>query len=240
MKHLTIITIIASLLLVGCYNKKRLVDETVETDRYTLQVQGIDAWRNATGQSQTNCYFYQSKDTTVVTNTVPQFAYYLMSHHCISDTTMFYFDRVKQNFLPKYFFTLVDHDNTQPVDYMPLMQALIDHEILRTDTTHEPLRQLVVFDSARLESHRKTDIQEGDIDVKNIAAIIVQLRANYRMPVSAASDVDMNTIVEGYNIGDHGWQADSLWLDERGMRIVPDPQGRQMRIIDLNRTKGKI
>ena len=240
MKKLVYISLAACLLLVGCYNKKRLVDETVETDRYTLQIQGIDAWRDATGRNNVNSYYYNSGDTTVVTNTVPQMAYFLVSHHCIGNTTMFYFDRTKQNFLPKYFFTLVDHDATQPVDYTPLLQALIDSGILCTDTTYEPLKQLVIFDSARLESHRKRNVQEGDTDVKNIAAIIVQLRAYYRMPVAAASDVDMNTIVEGYNIGDHGWQADSLWLDERGMRIVPDPQGRQMRIIDLNRTKGKI
>ena len=36
------------------------------------------------------------------------------------------------------------------------------------------------------------------------------------------------------------WKSDSLWLDSRGMRIVPDPQGRKMRIVEFNRQKGKI
>ena len=117
---------------------------------------------------------------------------------------------------------------------------MIDRGILRTDTTYEPLKQLVVFDSTRLEAHRKTEVQEGDTDVKNIAAIIVQLRANRHMPVSAAADVDMNTIVDGYDIGSEEWETDSLWLDERGMRVVPDPEGRQMCIVEFNRAKGRI
>ena len=240
MKRIAFIALAASLLMVGCYNKKRLVDETVETDRYTLQMQGIDAWRDATGKSSVNDYFYNSGDTTVVVNTVPRMAYFLVSHHRIESTAMFYFDNVKQNFLPKYFFTLVDHDTTQPLDYAPLLQAMIDRGILCADTTYEPLQQLVVFDSARLEAYRKTDVQEDDRNVKNIAAIIVQLRANRRMPVSAAPDVDMNIIVDGYDIGKKDWQTDSLWLDERGMRVVPDPEGRQMCIIEFNRAKGRI
>lgn len=240
MKKTVFIALAVSLLVVGCYNKKRLVDETIETGRYTLQVQGIDAWRDATGKSSVNCYYQNGGDTTVVTTTVPWMASFLVSHYRIANTTMYYVDRTKQNFLPKYFFTLVDHDTPQPLDYAPLLQAMIDRGILRTDTTYEPLQQLVVFDSVRLESHRKTEVQEGDTDVKNIAAIIVQLRANRHMPVSAAPDVDMNIIVDGYEIGKKDWQTDSLWLDERGMRVLPDSEGRQMRIIEFNRAKGRI
>ena len=240
MKRITFIALALSLLMVGCYNKKRLVDETIETDRYTLQIQGIDAWRAATGKSDVNCYFQTSADTTVLTTTVPWMASFLVSHYRIADTTMYYVDRDKYVILPKYIFTLVDHDTTQPADYPPLLQAMIDRGILRTDTTYEPLKQLVVFDSTRLEAHRKTEVQEGDTDVKNIAAIIVQLRANRHMPVSAAADVDMNTIVDGYDIGSEEWETDSLWLDERGMRVVPDPEGRQMCIVEFNRAKGRI
>jgi hypothetical protein len=36
------------------------------------------------------------------------------------------------------------------------------------------------------------------------------------------------------------WPTDSLWLDDMGFRIVPDPQGRRMRIIEFNRCKGDI
>jgi hypothetical protein len=240
MKRITFIAIALSLLMVGCYNKKRLVDETVETDRYTLQIQGIDAWRAATGRSNVNSCYSESGDTTVLTTTVPWMASFLVSHYPIATTTMYYVNKNKQNFLPNYFFTLVDHDTAQPADYPQLLQAMIDRGILRTDTTYEPLQQLVVFDSARLEAHRKMEVQEGDTDVKNIAAIIVQLRANRHMPVSAASNVDMDIIVDGYDIGKKDWQADSLWLDERGMRVVPDPEGRQMRIIEFNRAKGRI
>ena len=240
MKKIAFIALAASLLMVGCYNKKRLVDETIDTDRYTLQIQGIDAWRAATGKSDVNCYFHTSADTTVLTTTVPWMASFLVLHYRITNTTMYYVDRTKQTFLPKYFFTLVDHDTTQPLDYAPLLQTMIDRGILRTDTIYEPLQQLVVFDSARLEAHQKTEVQEGDTDVKNIAAIIVQLRANRRMPVSAAPDVDMNIIVDGYDVGKKDWQTDSLWLDERGLRVVPDPEGRQMRIIEFNRAKGRL
>lgn len=240
MKRITFIALALSLLMVGCYNKKRLVDETIETDSYTLQIQGIDAWRAATGKSDVNCYLKTSADTTVLTTTVPWMASFLVSHYPIANTTMYYVDRTKQIVLPKYIFTLIDHDTIQPLDYASVLQAMIDRGILRTDTTYEPLQQLVVFDSARLEAHRKAEVQEGDTDVKNIAAIIVQLRANRRMPVSAASDVDMNIVVDGYQIGEKDWQADSLWLDERGMRVIPDPEGRQMCIIDLNRAKGGI
>ena len=240
MKKTVFIALAVSLLMVGCYNKKRLVDETIATDRYSLQIQGIDAWRDATGKSDVNCYYRSGDDTTVLTTTVPWMASFLVSHYCIANTTMYYVDRTKQNFLPKYFFTLVDHDATQPLDYAPLLQAMIDRGILRTDTTYEPLQQLVVFDSARLESHRKTEVQEDDTDVKNIAAIIVQLRANRHMPVSAAADVDMDIIVDGYDIGHKDWQSDSLWLDERGMRVVPDPEGRQMCIVEFNRAKGRM
>lgn len=240
MKRIALIALAVSLLMVGCYNKKRLVNETIETDRYTLQIQGIDAWRDATGKSDVNCYFQTSADTTVLTTTVPWMASFLVSHYPIANTTMYYVDRDKYVILPKYIFTLVDHDTTQPLDYAPLLQAMIDRGILRTDTTYEPLQQLVVFDSTRLESHRKTEVQEGDTDVKNIAAIIVQLRANRHMPVSAAADVDMDIIVDGYDIGHKDWQSDSLWLDERGMRVVPDPEGRQMCIVEFNRAKGRM
>lgn len=240
MKRITFIAIALSLLMVGCYNKKRLVDETIETDRYTLQIQGIDAWRDATGKSNVNSYYSESGDTTVLTSTVPWMASFLVSHYRIANTTMYYVEKGKQNFMPNYFFTLVDHDTTQPADYPQLLQAMIDRGILRTDTTYEPLKQLVVFDSTRLETHRKMEVQDGDTDVKNIAAIIVQLRANRRMPVSAAADVDMNIIVDGYDIGKKDWRTDSLWLDERGMRVVPDSEGRQMCIIEFNRAKGRI
>ena len=240
MKHIAFIALAASLLMVGCYNKKRLVNETIETDRYTLQIQGIDAWRDDTGKGSVNCYFQYNGDTTVLTTTVPWMASFLVSHYPIASTTMYYVDRDKYVILPKYIFTLVDHDTTQPLDYVPLLQAMIDRGILRTDTTYELLQQLVVFDSARLESHRKTEVQEDDTDVKNIAAIIVQLRANRHMPVSAAADVDMDIIVDGYDIGHKGWESDSLWLDERGMRVVPDLEGRQMCIVEFNRAKGRI
>ena len=240
MKKIAFIALAVSLLMVGCYNKKRLVDETIEADRYTLQMQGIDAWRDATGRSRVNDYFYNSGDTIVIVNTVPRMAYFLASHRDINSTTMFYIDETKQNILPKYFFTLVNHDTTQPLDYMPLLQAMIDRGILRTDTSFEPLQQLVVFDSARLEAHRTTEWLDEEPYTINIASIVVQLQEHYRMPVSPAPGVRLDVMFEGYCIGDNDWQADSLWLDERGMRVVPDPQGRQMCIIEFNRAKGRI
>lgn len=237
MKKTVFIALVASLLAVGC-NHKRIVDETVETDRYTLHIQDASTYTSATDNSIISYYF--KADTCVFSNSVPQMAYFLVSHHGLDSTTMYHINLDKQSFLPKYVYTIIDHDTTQPTDYMPLIQALIDRGILRTDTTHEPLQQLVVFDSARLEAHRSTEWLDEEPYTINIASIVVQMQEHYRMPVSIATDVDMYIMVEGYTFGEDTWQADSLWLDERGLRVVPDPQGRQMRIIEFNRAKGRI
>ena len=238
MKRIALITFVASLLTVGCYTKNRHVNEVVETDRYTMLIQGVDTWCDSTGDRLVS-YFYKP-DTCVFENTIPEMAYFLVSHRGIDSTTMYYIDLDKQSFLPEYVYTIIDHDTTQPLDYMPLLQALIDRGILRTDTTYEPMRQLVVFDSARLEAHRMTEWLDEAPYTINIASIVVHLQECYRMPVSLASDVDMSIMVDGITEDHKDWKTDSLWLDERGLKVVPDLEGRQMRVIELNRAKGRI
>lgn len=237
MKRIIFTVMAVSLLLVGC-NNRRTVDETVETERYTLKIQGNAIYGDFFSYSAMEFSF--EGDTWEFCNTVPQMAYFLVSHYGLDSTTMYYIDMDKQVILPRYVYTLVDHDTTQPADYTQLLQAMIDRGILRTDTTYEPLQVLVVFDSARFVAHRTTEWLDEEPYTTNIASIVVQLQEHYRMPVSPAPDVDIWSMVDGFKIDDKDWQADSLWLDERGLRVIPDPEGRQMRIIEFNRAKGNI
>lgn len=223
------------LLLTGC-KSPREVDEVVETDRYTLHIQDVDTWCAATGNHNVDQYY--KIDTTVFSATIPQLALHLASvtRGPVLDSVMFYINVTKQNFLPHYVYTIVDHDTTQPKDYTPLMQALIDRGILRADTTYEPRQLLVVFDTARLTAHRK---MEADLDFTNTLSMAVQMQESYHKPVTLGPGVEMDIMTDGYWLGDD-WTKDSLWLDERGLRVIPDPKGSLLRIVTFNRAKGKI
>lgn len=240
MKKTLLIALVASMTLSGCYFDRN-IDETVENDRYQLRLQSIDM---IGGYAQD----YDTGDTMVFSGTVPQLASTLAGLMPFDSTTMYCIDARKQFFLPSYIYTLVDRDTTQPANYLSLLQTLIQRNILRADTTYEPLRLLEIYDAERYGTNVDTlvtfDIDEfGDTnyfaEYINLVSIVNRLREQYRMPVSLAPGMDPDNVTEFYWMtGD--WKSDSLWLDSRGMRIVPDPQGRKMRIVEFNRQKGKI
>lgn len=235
MKKIALIAAVAGLVFCGCSHKKT-VDETVETNRYTLHIQSPKAYTAATGNRIVDQHF--TADTSVLSTTIPELALHLaaVTRGPHIDSVMFYVNLDKQNFLPHYVYTIVDHDTTQPKDYTPLMQALIDRGILRADTTYEPRQLLVVFDTARLAAHRK---MEADLDFTNTLSMAVQMQESYHKPVTLGPGVEMDIMTEGYWLGDD-WTKDSLWLDERGLRVIPDPKGSLLRIVTFNRAKGSI
>ena len=240
MKKTSFIAIVAGLILCGCSHRQS-VDETIVTDRYTLHMQDLKTWNAANDRNVKSIYYY-SEDTVIFSNSVPEMAYFLVSHHGLDTTTMYWFNQDKRIFLPKYIYTLSDSDTAQPEpdDYTPLLQALVDRGILRTDTTCKPLKLLVISDSAKFEASLPAYVEDNDSTVNNIASMVTQLREHYRMPVSVGPDIDMWKLLTcDYWLGNN-WVKDSLWLDEHGLGIVPDPQGRQMSIVTFNRAKGKI
>lgn len=235
MKKIAFMAVMAGLVLCSC-NHRKVVDETVETDRYTLHIQDAKTYKAETGSSFVSHYF--TADTSVLCTTIPELALHLgaVTRGPHIDSVMFYVNLPKQDFLPNYVYTITDHDTTQPDDYTPLMQAMVDGGILRIDTTYEPRQLLVIFDTARLAAHRNT---EADSEVINTMSMAVQMQLNYHKPVTLGPGVEMDMMNDGYWLGDN-WEKDSLWLDERGLRVVPDPQGSLLRILTFNRAKGRI
>ena len=235
MKKIALIAAMAGLVLCGC-NHRKVVDETVETERYTLHIQDLKSYKADHPNLVVSNYF--TADTTVLTITIPELAMHLaaMTRGPHLDSVMFYVDQEKQHFLPSYVYTIVDRDTTQPKDYTELMLAMVERGILRIDTTYEPKQLLVIFDSARLNNYREMD---ADLDFTNVLSIAVQLQQSYFMPVTPGPGVELDIMTDGHFMGD-GWEKDSLWLDERGLRVIPDPQGTPLRILTFNRAKGRI
>ena len=235
MKKIAFMAVMAGLVLCGCNNGK-VVDETVATERYTLHIQDVKTYTAETGNRIVSHYF--TADTTVFSATIPELAMHLaaMTRGPHLDSVMFYVNPGKQNFLKHYVYTIADRDTTQPKDYTELMQALIERGILRTDTTYEPRQLLVIFDSARLAAHR---IMDADSGVTSPGFMAVQMQQNYRRPVTLGPGLEMDYKTDEYFLGDN-WEKDSLWLDERGLRVIPDPQGSLLRMVIFNRAKGRI
>jgi len=235
MKKIVLIAAMAGLVLCGC-NHRKTVDETVETERYTLHIQDYKSYKADHPNLIVSNYF--TSDTTVLTITIPELAMHLaaMTRGPHLDSVMFYVDQEKQHFLPSYVYTIVDRDTTQPKDYTPLMQAMVDGGILKIDTTYEPRQLLVVFDTVRLDAYRKT---VADLDFTNILSIAVQMQQSYRKPIVPEPGLALDIMTDGHYMGDD-WEKDSLWLDERGLRVIPDPQGSLLRILTFNRAKGSI
>ncbi len=236
--------VLGGLMATGCYFN-RGVDETIETDRFTMRMM---SWDMVEGELVS---YYDKNDTMVHGGTMPEIAYLLADlSDSINSTTMYWYDHKKQGFLPGYTYLIVDRDTTQSKDYTPLLHAMMKRGFLRADTTYEPMCLLEIFDKARFEAPVDTietfvinddgDTNYGyEINTINTISIVNRMRDNYRMTVNLAPGVDpYSQTEERWSDGD--WKADSLWLDSRGMRIVPDPQGRKMRVIEFNRCKGKI
>lgn len=253
MKRIMIVTaVLGSLMATGCYFN-RGVDETFETDRYTMRMVSWDMdVEGVIEHGHAVISYFEKADTMVQGGTIPEIAALLASFSdSINSTTMYWYDKKKQNFLPGYTYLVVDRDTTQPKDYTPLLQAMMERGLLRADTTYEPLRLLEVYDPARYKADLDSIVsfvvdENGDTNEvieyneASVTGIVNQLRDEYRMPVNLAPGVDSTLVTEYYRMVHGNWQADSLWLESRGMRIVPDPQGRKMRVVEFNRCKGKI
>ncbi|MBR1549123.1 MAG: hypothetical protein IJ634_00610 [Bacteroidales bacterium] len=258
MKKNLFIALAACMTLCGCYFN-RDIDETIETDRYTMHItsDGVIAGhdgRFASADTTDSIDTTERTDIKEFTGTIPRMAYHLM---CASiadpySTTMCWIEQDKQPFLPKYVCTVIDSDTTQPDDYTPLLRAMMDRGILRADTTYEPLQLLELYDSARYAQHMsgvdvdssvlfQVEMEDGEpaYGIFNAISVVAHLRETYRMPLTLAPSLPADLTTEIRWMVDD-WSTDSLWLDSMGFRIVPDPQGRQMRIITINRHKGKI
>lgn len=244
MKKILSLVLVACTTLCGCYIN-RDVDETIETDRYTLHLVSHNMFDHYE--------FDELADTLLYTSTVPGLARFL-GMVISNDTTMFVVDEAKQDFLPGYSAYIADRNPSQPDDYTPLLRAMMDRGILRADTIYKPLQLLELYDFARYARrmsgvdvdssvlfHEEMKDGEPDPDRSFLCAIsaVHQLRDTYRMPVSLGPGVPVDLPIEMRWMNED-WPTDSLWLDSMGFRIVPDPQGRRMRIVEFNRCKGDI
>ena len=230
----------AGLVLCGC-NHRKVVDETVETERYTLHIQDLKTWNTANNRN-VKWISYFSADTIILNNSLPEMALYLASMTQgprLDSTTMWYINVDKQPFLSNYVYTIVDRDTVQCENYTPLIQALIDRGLLRADTTYEPMQLLELYDTTRYNDFRRVYVDSSDL--QSVSVLVVQLRSAFRVPLGLAPEMNPDMLMEMHYDGkNRTWEEDSVWLGEHGLWIVPDPQGRQMRVVEFNRVKGSI
>lgn len=240
MKRIMIMTaVLGGLMATGCYFN-RGIDETFETDRYTMRMVSWDM-----DVDSVNRY------DDVYGGTVPEIAAVLaiVSDTIINSTTMYWYDQEKQGFLPGYTYFIVDRDTTQPKDYTPLLHAMMEKGVLRTDTTYEPMLVLEVFDTVRFDAGKDslkaiTINEDGDTVLdyyctSNAVSIMNNLRESYRKPIVLAPGLSPWRETH-WDWSKGNWDFVVKQLEQRGLRIVPDPQGRKMRVVEFNRCKGEI
>ncbi len=256
MKKTVFIALAAGMMFCGCYFN-RGIDETFETDRYTMRMVSWDMDVDGVIEHGHAAKEFGNLDTMVWSGTVPEIASLLANNSLPKDSmTLYKYDNEKQAFLPGYAYLIVDRDTTQPRDYAPLLQAFMERGLLRADTTYEPVRILEIYNPERFASKKKI-VQEKDAKTtfhvqtcygevsaeesfQSVENIAFNLQLMHHLPILLDPNVDPDTKTEYYEMDSKQWQSDSLWLDDMGMRIVPDPQGRKMRVIEFNRCKGKI
>ena len=240
MKRIMIMTaVLGGLMATGCYFN-RGIDETFETDRYTMRMVSWDM-----DVDSVNRY------DDVYGGTVPEIAAVLamVSDTIINSTTMYWYDQEKQGFLPGYTYFIVDRDTTQPKDYTSLLCAMMEKGVLRADTTYEPMLVLEVFDTVRFDAGKDslkaiTINEDGDTVLdyycsSNAVSIMNNLRESYRKPIVLAPGLSPWCETH-WDWSKGNWDFVVKQLEQRGLRIVPDPQGRKMRVVEFNRCKGKI
>ena len=240
MKRIMIMTaVLGGLMATGCYFN-RGIDETFETDRYTMRMVSWDM-----DVDSVNRY------DDVYGGTVPEIAAVLaiVSDTIINSTTMYWYDQEKQGFLPGYTYFIVDRDTTQPKDYTSLLRAMMEKGVLRADTTYEPMLVLEVFDTVRFDAGKDslkaiTINEDGDTVLdyycsSNAVSIMNNLRESYRKPIVLAPGLSPWRETH-WDWSKGNWDFVVKQLEQRGLRIVPDPQGRKMRVVEFNRCKGKI
>ena len=231
--------VLGGLIATGCYFN-RGIDETFETDRYTMRMVSWDM-----DVDSVNRY------DDVYGGTVPEIAAVLaiVSDTIINSTTMYWYDQEKQGFLPGYTYFIVDRDTTQPKDYTSLLRAMMEKGVLRADTTYEPMLVLEVFDTVRFDAGKDslkaiTINEDGDTIIdnycySNAVSIMNNLRESYRKPIVLAPGLSPWRETH-WDWSKGNWDFVVKQLEQRGLRIVPDPQGRKMRVVEFNRCKGKI
>jgi hypothetical protein len=231
--------VLGGLMATGCYFN-RGIDETFETDRYTMRMVSWDM-----DVDSVNRY------DDVYGGTVPEIAAVLaiVSDTIINSTTMYWYDQEKQGFLPGYTYFIVDRDTTQPKDYTSLLRAMMEKGVLRADTTYEPMLVLEVFDTVRFDAGKDslkaiTINEDGDTIIdnycySNAVSIMNNLRESYRKPIVLAPGLSPWRETH-WDWSKGNWDFVVKQLEQRGLRIVPDPQGRKMRVVEFNRCKGKI
>jgi hypothetical protein len=231
--------VFGGLMATGCYFN-RGIDETFETDRYTMRMVSWDM-----DVDSVNRY------DDVYGGTVPEIAAVLaiVSDTIINSTTMYWYDQEKQGFLPGYTYFIVDRDTTQPKDYTSLLRAMMEKGVLRADTTYEPMLVLEVFDTVRFDAGKDslkaiTINEDGDTIIdnycySNAVSIMNNLRESYRKPIVLAPGLSPWRETH-WDWSKGNWDFVVKQLEQRGLRIVPDPQGRKMRVVEFNRCKGKI
>lgn len=231
--------VLGGLMATGCYFN-RGIDETFETDRYTMRMVSWDM-----DVDSVNRY------DDVYGGTVPEIAAALaiVSDTIINSTTMYWYDQEKQGFLPGYTYFIVDRDTTQPKDYTSLLRAMMEKGVLRADTTYEPMLVLEVFDTVRFDAGKDslkaiTINEDGDTIIdnycySNAVSIMNNLRESYRKPIVLAPGLSPWRETH-WDWSKGNWDFVVKQLEQRGLRIVPDPQGRKMRVVEFNRCKGKI
>lgn len=231
--------VLGGLMATGCYFN-RGIDETFETDRYTMRMVSWDM-----DVDSVNRY------DDVYGGTVPEIAAVLaiVSDTIINSTTMYWYDQEKQGFLPGYTYFIVDRDTTQPKDYTSLLHAMMEKGVLRADTTYEPMLVLEVFDTVRFDAGKDslkaiTINEDGDTVLdyycsSNAVSIMNNLRESYRKPIVLAPGLSPWRETH-WDWSKGNWDFVVKQLEQRGLRIVPDPQGRKMRVVEFNRCKGKI
>jgi len=240
MKRIMIMTaVLGGLMATGCYFN-RGIDETFETDRYTMRMVSWDM-----DVDSVNRY------DDVYGGTVPEIAAVLaiVSDTIINSTTMYWYDQEKQGFLPGYTYFIVDSDTTQPKDYTSLLHAMMEKGVLRADTTYEPMLVLEVFDTVRFDAGKDslkaiTINEDGDTVLdyyctSNAVSIMNNLRESYRKPIVLAPGLSPWRETH-WDWSKGNWDFVVKQLEQRGLRIVPDPQGRKMRVVEFNRCKGEI
>ncbi len=240
MKRIMIMTaVLGGLMATGCYFN-RGIDETFETDRYTMRMVSWDM-----DVDSVNRY------DDVYGGTVPEIAAVLaiVSDTIINSTTMYWYDQEKQGFLPGYTYFIVDRDTTQPKDYTSLLHAMMEKGVLRADTTYEPMLVLEVFDTVRFDAGKDslkaiTINEDGDTVLdyyctSNAVSIMNNLRESYRKPIVLAPGLSPWRETH-WDWSKGNWDFVVKQLEQRGLRIVPDPQGRKMRVVEFNRCKGEI
>lgn len=231
--------VLGGLMATGCYFN-RGIDETFETDRYTMRMVSWDM-----DVDSVNRY------DDVYGGTVPEIAAVLaiVSDTIINSTTMYWYDQEKQGFLPGYTYFIVDRDTTQPKDYTSLLRAMMEKGVLRADTTYEPMLVLEVFDTVRFDAGKDslkaiTINEDGDTVLdyycsSNAVSIMNNLRESYRKPIVLAPGLSPWRETH-WDWSKGNWDFVVKQLEQRGLRIVPDSQGRKMRVVEFNRCKGKI